>query len=559
MMLTRKMTYALLGALLTFNILLRYPTTGHEGDVDSFFIHALAGAILAHRNAAWAISPLSYFGWYPLSYPSAGPFILADISGVSGQSVETSILVMTLGLGPLGTLGAFMMARELRAHDGFALSAALLYGLAPRFLSITLWTGSTRNLFTALLPFLIWALLRTYRRGSPSAVGILFTTLVTLAATHRLVVLILVVIASFLAAVLVQTLLRVLRTRFPELVLRNSVRGLTPHLALVAVVCSATITLFGTNVLQEYSQGEVVSGSDLPTQLANLSISIARSAGLALPLMFVGLVVMTRQRAKTIAEPFLAIALLGLVPTLFMRKYTGFYILPFLAAFGGLGIMGILRLLQGRRRTAIAAGVAIVVATATFSVYVLGVEFQRIPFLDDDTYNTALFVRMTSPRGTMIANDGLMGVRVGSVAGVGVLPVGGAGTTFANPELLAYGFYSRDEVAGQLVQVPLTELTIESDSFWTVPRIQAELDWVEIMQSPLWAVPQGLSDRYSPGYYLESNSAAGNFVAYNNVYCSNLARSAHEFSYLVYDNGQQSIWWLYSPAAKPSGSFIPCT
>src|SRR6267378_8491944 len=156
MKLSNRVTLSLLGALVCFNLLLRFPTSGHEVDIDSYFIHALTGAIVDNGRAEWTISPLSYFGWYPLSYPSAGPFELAGISELSGSSIETSILVMTLFLGPLGILGTFVLAREVRADNPFAISAAFLYGIAPRFLSITLWTGSTRNLFTALLPIFIW-------------------------------------------------------------------------------------------------------------------------------------------------------------------------------------------------------------------------------------------------------------------------------------------------------------------------------------------------------------------------------------------------------------------
>src|SRR5207247_1695505 len=188
------------------------------------------------------------------------------------------------------------------------------------------------------------------------------------------------------------------------------------------------------------------SGTDVPSQLTNLAISIARSVGFALPLTLVGLVVLTRLRNKTVAHPFLAISLLCLVPTLFLRKYTGFYILPFVALFGALGIVG------------------------------------------------------------------LLGVCVAAISSMRVLPVGGAGTTSQHPELLAYHFYSPDEVSGHLVAVPLSQLTIESDSLWTVNGIQAEQDWTMIDGSAYWQIPGSLSLRYAPAYSLESREAAGNFV-----------------------------------------------
>lgn len=555
----RRTTLALMVALILFNVLLRYPRSQHEVDVDSFFIHALSGTIVADGYAEWILNPLSYFGWYPLSYPSAGPFLLASFSSTSGLNLEGSILAMTLLLGPVGILGTFLMAREIRGDNRLALGAALFYGLAPRFLAITLWSGSTRNLFMALLPIFLWALLRNYRRRSLSHTVFLAISFATLAATHRLVVLLFIVVTAFLFAIAVQVAMRILRIRFPRLVLRNSVRRATPHLALAFVVLSAIVMLIGTDVLDQYSRGEIASGSDVGPQLLNLAVSIARSGGLALPLALVGLVVLTRQRNKTVAEPFFAVALVGLIPTLFLRQYTGFYIMPFLAIFGGFGVLGVLDRLKGHRRALSATGVAVVLGVAVTSALILEVEVSRVPVLPSYTYSTGAYVKFIELPGTMVANDGLTGIRVAAVSGSKVLPIGGAGTTFQNPELLAYGFYMPDEVNARILRIPLQSLTIESDSLWVLDGIQAELDWVAIVQSPYGEIPEGLQTRYEPTHYLELEDAAGQFVAFNNVYCSNLGLTVHTSAYRLYDNGVEVLWWLHSIAPGPiSGTGAPC-
>jgi len=56
MKLGRRPTLAIMAALILFNVLLRYPRSEHEVDVDSFFIHALSGAILY-----WALPAASVF------------------------------------------------------------------------------------------------------------------------------------------------------------------------------------------------------------------------------------------------------------------------------------------------------------------------------------------------------------------------------------------------------------------------------------------------------------------------------------------------------------------
>jgi len=552
MKLSRKTTLALLLSLITFNILLRYPQSGHELGVDSFFVHALASSILVGGHARWILNPLSYFGLYPLSYPSAGPFFLASLSSSTGLNLEAAILLMSLLLGPIGILGAFVMAREFRDDPTFALGVALIYGLAPRFLVFTLWSASTRNLFMALLPLFIWALLRNYRKASWPNALVLALVFMTVAATHRLVVLMLGVVVAFVLAIVVLVALRILRIRFPRQILHNSARKVAPHLALGVVVAISVGILAATDVLEEYSVGEFGSGTDVSTQLINLGISIARSGGLALPLVLVGLVVITRQRGKTIREPFLALTFLALIPTLSLRQYTGFYILPFLAIFGGLGLVGLMNVWRRRPRAYRALALALVVAISGFSMVVLDIEVQRSSTLDDRTYNTGLYVGAVDLPGTLVVNDGLHAVRVAAISGARVLPVGGAGTTFQSPELLAYGFYTGDEVNQRVVRMDIFSLTIESDSLWIATGIQAELDWVTILESPYGAIPDSLRERYRPSLYLELRSASGSYLAYDNRYCSDLGLTVRQSGYRLFENEVHTLWWLHAPSVTPT-------
>src|SRR5712691_5267289 len=166
MKLGKRTTLALLSAVTVLNLILRYPQFPHEVGVDSFFVHTLSVAIASDGYARWILNPFSYFGWYPMSYPSAGPFLLSSTSVVGNVDVETSIFVVCMLLGPVGILSSFMMAREFRESDLFALGAAALYGLAPRFLAFTLWSASTRSLFMSLLPIFMWLLIANYRKRS---------------------------------------------------------------------------------------------------------------------------------------------------------------------------------------------------------------------------------------------------------------------------------------------------------------------------------------------------------------------------------------------------------
>lgn len=132
------------------------------------------------------------------------------------------------------------------------------------------------------------------------------------------------------------------------------------------------------------------------------------------------------------------------------------------------------------------------------------------------------------------------------------LPVGGAGTTFQSPELLAYHFFTAGEVLENVVRIPLHEFTLESDSPWIVPTIQAEADWAAIMQSPCDGTSQSLR-RYAPVFFLENERYAAAFSAYGNTYPSAYAASVHAGAYKIYDGSGEAIWYVAVPCAGGSG------
>ncbi|MCK4444918.1 MAG: hypothetical protein KAW09_10255, partial [Thermoplasmata archaeon] len=91
--------YMLILFLITLSILLRFPRTPHSVGVDAFMMQGLANTIVEDGHAAWIIHPLSYFGLYPLSYPSGGIFIPASVDILTGYPSEVSILALSLLMG----------------------------------------------------------------------------------------------------------------------------------------------------------------------------------------------------------------------------------------------------------------------------------------------------------------------------------------------------------------------------------------------------------------------------------------------------------------------------
>lgn len=544
MRLPRRTVWSLLSAIMATSLILRYPSSPHEVGVDSFFIHNLAANLSARGEAPWTLNVLSYAGLFPMSYPAAGPFLVSELQQLSGSSVEVSILLVSMIAGSLGVLTSFMLAREFRRDDVFCLFVSFVYALAPRFLTFELWTASSRGLFMSLLPVFIWALLRLNRALTPKYVATTAALFLFMTTVHRLAALLVVILIAFFAAIVMLYLLRIMRLRQPQLLLSRKYRLASPYLALLGFALVTVFTLLGTNVLAQYSTGELASGTSPGVELLNLTVSLARSVGLSLALALAGLFVLVRIRNKGIGEAFFLVAFLALTPTLFLRFYTGFYILPFVAVLGALGVKGIMGAHPGMLRK---IGVtAVVIGVLASSTGILTYEISQTPVLSEETYSTSLYVRATPGSNIIISNDGLLGVQVASISLDPYLPVGGASTLQQSPELLIYGFYTADQVETETQQVPIWNLTLDGGGFWDTPSIHAADDWSGLLQST-YPISNAVFARYHPTLLIVTKTEGASFNAFGRQYESTYVLSAEAQTYQIYESATDAIWYVGEP------------
>jgi hypothetical protein len=540
----RKVVGASLLSIAFLSMALRYPGD-HEIGVDSFFIHTIAQSISSQGFAAWAPNLLAYFGWYPVSYPSGAPFLLSSVSQIAGVNMEPATLVTSTLLGLVGLLTAFLMAREFRSHALFALSVALIYGLAPRFLLSTLWQASTRNLFMAILPLFVWSLLRFQRIRSLTNLSMCGSIFVVLAAAHRLVAIVPLIILAFLVAVVIVRGYRVLRRSNPRFIMSGTRKGLIRWAGLVITVGAGAGFLFGTHVLAEYSVGELATGSSVQIELLNLAVSLARSIGLAAPLALVGLVYAPWLKNGGFREIFCMTALVAMVPTLFLRLYTGFYVLPFLAIIGSYGLHAIVQRLAEWKRAGQVVVVVAALSIVLFSGLVLHYEQRLNPPMSSATYGSGLFLAEANPGATVVCNDQTRCSQIAASGGMRTVPTAGGSPDDPSPEMLVFGFYNLSEVNQHIIRVPLEDLTVNSNSVLTTIGLDPHADYVSLVGSSLDRIPTSLATRYRPMYYYEIKSGYGSFFGDNGVaYPSTLADSVHREAYSVYTDGSEIIWWI---------------
>src|SRR5919197_764989 len=316
MRLPRRTTHSLILFLLTLNFLVRFPQTPHELGFDGFVYHGMTMSLIQSGNSLWVLHPLSYFGMYPLSHPSGSLFVLADLSILSGASVEGAILLFDFGLAAVGLLCAFLFSMEIRRDEGLALTVAALFSLSPRFVSGLLWDIPTRTLFSALVPLFIWLLLRFNRTRDVRVFAFVVLVLVIMMSAHRLSLLMSAIFVAFIVTEILLVGVRTVRIRYAALVLRPKFRRLA-NLSVLLGFFLFSISMLGIGgILTSYGAGRAGFGSGVVLNASNLGVSLARSAGFLIPLVPLGVVAVYQQRLKEFKEPFLLMILLVLLPTL---------------------------------------------------------------------------------------------------------------------------------------------------------------------------------------------------------------------------------------------------
>ncbi|HYS74052.1 MAG TPA: hypothetical protein VEO96_08765 [Thermoplasmata archaeon] len=540
MRLGKSSTVALLLFLVSLNLLLRYPQTPHELDYDGFVFHGMTISLVQEGYAEWIIHPLSYFGLYPLSHPSGGLFALAGWSEVSGMSLEGAILLFDLAVVIVGLLGAFVLSMEIRRDEVLAFVVSAAFSLAPRFVTSLMWSVPARTLFTALIPLFIWLVLRWQRTHDSRYMILIPFVLLLMMSAHRLTVLMGILLIAFILTMVLLAAARTLRIRFASRVLSPSFRRISNAAVFGAFAVVLVAILVAGGVLSQYSSGQLGVGSGVLKELTNFGVSLTRSIGFLSPLVPLGIVVTYRRRAKEFKEPFLLMILVVIAPTLTLRQYTGFYIIPFSAVFIGVGLLWILEKMRFRVLKVAALAGAVVMMSAS-AVYVVGYDLQSAPYVDDLSYTHGLYV-LYNVHDTVISNDGVLGSKIFLVSGHAYLPVGGATTAFQSPELLIFGFVDRSNL--RIYPVPLADLTVDSDTPFSLDGVQAEADWVQILDHTPSSVPTSLWTTYSPRYLAESWDTWGGYTAYGKVYGSRFISAVHAENYKIFEIRGQTLWFV---------------
>jgi MFS family permease len=409
---SKRTVILLLAALVLLSIALRYPVVEHErNQTDSYFIHLLSQSIVDNGYAKWTFSPLSYLGYYPFSYPSGVPFVMAEVSSLTGLSVESSILCANFVFASLFALAVFGLTRIFIRKPEFIILACLFAVLGPRFVDTTFWCGSARGVIAVLVPLVLFASFRASVTGQRRLLVISLLLAIGCFFAHHMAVLLVVFALGYVMAVLLGSFL-------PKKV---------PHDKRGAVTASALLAILfiGLLALWHFQYFEFLGFYDLqktrlfdlnPPGLSvavNMAMSYTNQIGFILVLAFLGVPYVFRRSGVRTESLFLLTLPIAFVPLLGSSLYVSMLLSPFVAI---LGTLWLARLAKSSRFKFAALPVIAIMLVSSVALPIWSTErWNEKQYLSGETvevsnqvFNDALYLRVGYQRASIIGNVNVM-------------------------------------------------------------------------------------------------------------------------------------------------------
>ena len=454
---SKRSDYLPIGLLVIFNIVFRYPTVPHPQLPDTYCIMTLANSISSAGYMEWFVHPLSAFGLYPLSYPAAGPLVLSIVSQTLGISMEQSVLLMSTFYGVFGCLAIYILAKAITKNDFISFITALLFSTSPLFLGFTIFKGSSRGFFIALLPLFVWVLLRwnvDRPRLKFTVLGIFFFVLLGL--IHRMVI--------FVTILLFAYIITIMWIKFRKRIENGqNIPAITSSYKKTGIYLSIFCVLFLTGVvgMSPYSPslGDFKSGYFFQGLLAipvNIGIEYAMGIGVIIFLAPIGLISLLQERKKDFSQIYLLVIMLCFAPFLVDQDYMRQVIGPFIFLLVGYGVLKLFTVLKFRLKNI--AGplvVSIVIVSILLPSFVTVEDKSDIyestghyVYMTKATSGAAVFMEKNANDCSFITNDdiGFLGRRISATSNT-------FGVGYCEPEILIRGFVDKDAMNVKLISL----------------------------------------------------------------------------------------------------------
>lgn len=425
---SRRTILLLLLTLVLITVVLRYPLVQHERfQTDSYFIHYLAKSIGDEGFARWTFHPLSYFGYYPLSYPTGIPVVLAELSALTGLSVELSVIVADVIFASLFALVVFCLSREFLERPEYALLAGLLASVGPRFVDTTYWDGSARGPEVVLMTLLVLLALRAGSTHQNRLIFLAGLVCFGCVSVHHMAVLILLYGVGLVLAVVGMRYVHAMKDTRMRRLAAASFLGVC---AVIALGILSYYEMLALSIRRAFGdQGFFSIESALLSTLVNLGVSYTHQIGPVLLLSIVGLFVVLRRPVLTTRILLPIFVILASVPVLGSSFYVSMLLAPFVAILGLVYVREALR--NGQRKKQVLTIVGLLVC-ASLVLPVWSSQrwngFEPVPGITvevpNQVFNDATYLRVSACQGYAISGGGSVALELQSFSDLHFLSSG---------------------------------------------------------------------------------------------------------------------------------------
>ena len=532
MQFTKKTKILLLIFVLMLNVVIRIPSLPHSYGIDTYGIRSLSNSIATFGEARYWINMLSIGGFYPYSYASAEPFLLAGTRQLADFSTEIYPWAFGLVIGLLSFFTSFLLAKEIVKNDVYRFVVAIAFSVAPGVLIHTTWSVSTRGLFLVLYPLLLFLLVKTKEKPFRFTF-LIFVFLILLAVTHHFFWF---TLPGILGFVFLRTVY-FLKTRTPY----NSISLEDSRIPLF--VNRLPIFLFFLALAYPFFTGafitagpSVITGSKY-MWIKFLLITNVRYTGLLALFGFAGLGYLLLKERKRLNEWFVLLLILLFTPFAANLTYSKFIFIPFLCLMIGYAFNNLAASYQlKRRKLFLYVMIFFIVTSVMFSSFYQHYRTfsQRSAYnwyMLESTYEAGLWVRDNIPLDSVLVGNEratrLKTQRMNAVAGG--LPRFVSGS--ANG--LAYGFINASELKIKK-NSPLTISFYQDNPYVKIEPVGSVSGFLSWMSSNEKDVDtSGTLKRFGVSYMVEGTRRT-----------NAITRSLHEKKDVIYSNGEVKIWNL---------------